>query len=158
MSRNLILALLALGLAGLLVVPLVGQAEDDTPPVELAQAVDPAPAPEEPAPEPGPEPAPMPGEEPPGGVQEGFSLLEEGTKLILRGLMNEMEPALRDMGEDLESALTEMQPAMRELARLIGDIRNYHPPEMLPNGDIILRRKAPLDPGEPAPEGGPIDL
>jgi hypothetical protein len=165
MSRNLILALLALGLAGLVAVPLVGLAQHDRPPVVQAQRVEPAPEPMPlPTPQPAPETAPEAeaepeaGAEPPGGVQEGFSLLEEGTKLILRGLMNEMEPALRDMGEDLESALTEMQPAMRELARLIGDIRNYHPPEMLPNGDIILRRKVPPDPREPAPEGGPIDL
>jgi len=93
-----------------------------------------------------------------GGVDEGFSLLEEGTRLILRGLMDEVEPRLKDMSEELESALAEMEPAMRELVRLIGDIRNYHPPEMLPNGDIILRRKVPLDPDETEEDGGPIDL
>lgn len=93
----------------------------------------------------------------PGEVEEGFSLLEEGAKLVLRGLLDEVEPALRDMGEDLDGLMTEMQPALRELAELIGDIRNYHPPERLPNGDIILRRKVPLDPAAPG-EGGPIDL
>jgi hypothetical protein len=68
-----------------------------------------------------------------GDMEEGFSLLEEGTRLLLRGLMSEMEPALR-----------ELQGALRNLDA-------YHPPEILPNGDIIIRRKAPL---EAAPEGG----
>jgi hypothetical protein len=31
---------------------------------------------------------------------------------------------------------------------MIGDVRNYHAPEMLPNGDIIIRRRVPA----PAPE------
>ncbi len=62
-------------------------------------------------------------------MEEGFSLLEEGTKLLLRGLMSEMEPAIR-----------ELQDALR-------NIDAYHPPEVLPNGDIIIRRKEPLDPG-----------
>jgi len=39
---------------------------------------------------------------------------------------------------------------------MIGDIDAYHPPEMLPNGDIILRRKTPLERGpELGPESGP---
>jgi hypothetical protein len=93
-----------------------------------------------------------------GEVEDGFSLIEEGTKLILRGLLDRVEPTLKDMGEDLDNLMAEMEPALRDLAGLIGDIRNYHPPEMLPNGDIILRRKVPLDP-EAAPEGeGVIDL
>lgn len=61
-------------------------------------------------------------------MEEGFSLLEEGTKLLLRGLMSEMEPAIRDL-----------QDALRNLDA-------YHPPEVLPNGDIIIRRKEPLRP------------
>ena len=96
---------------------------------------------------------------PESGMEEGLGLVERGTRMILRGLMAEVEPRLKEMGEDLESALAEMEPAMRELGRKIGDIRKYHPPEMLPNGDIILRRKVPLDPAEPENgETGPIDL
>jgi hypothetical protein len=42
---------------------------------------------------------------------------------------------------------------LRELSAMIGDIGNYHAPEMMPNGDIIIRRKLPgeertPDPGE----------
>lgn len=104
--------------------------------------------------------APAQEAEPPatGEVEDGFSLIEEGTKLILRGLLDRVEPTLKDMGEDLDQLMSDMEPALRDLAGMIGDIRNYHPPEMLPNGDIILRRKVPPEP-EAAPEGeGVIDL
>ena len=39
----------------------------------------------------------------------------------------------------------------------IDDIRNYHPPEVLPNGDIIIRRKTPAELAAP-PAEGEIDL
>lgn len=104
-----------------------------------AQESAPEAAPAQPVPETQPETAPE-------DMGDGIDLIEEGAKLLLRGLMSEVEPALKDM----EQALTEMEPALQDLMRMIGDIRNYHPPEMLPNGDIIIRRKTPL---EAEPEG-----
>jgi hypothetical protein len=78
------------------------------------------------------------------GLSEGFDLLQEGTRLMLRGLMEQLEPALRDMRDR------------------IGDLSAYHPPEILPNGDILLRRKVPLEPEEepvlPPPTGEDIEL
>ncbi|MGB0902996.1 hypothetical protein [Halocynthiibacter sp.] len=74
-------------------------------------------------------------------TDEGFSLMEEGAKLLLRGLLEEMEPAL----EDLEGLALEMGPAMEELRGMIGDFSAYELPEVLPNGDIIIRRKTPLE-------------
>ena len=72
--------------------------------------------------------------------EEGMNLLSEGTRLLLEGLMNRMEPALR-----------ELQGALQ-------DLDAYHPPEVLPNGDIIIRRKEPSG-TLPAPEGdGEIEL
>lgn len=88
-----------------------------------------------------------PPREPSSDLSEGFDLLGEGARLLFRGLMAEMEPALQEMGEQLRA----MEPLLRSLAEMIGDIRNYEAPEKLPNGDIILRRKA--DPAIPAPEG-----
>ena len=85
-------------------------------------------------------------------AEEGFSLLEEGAKIILRSMIDEMEPALKELQEGFGEAMEEMGPVLRDLAAMIGDIRNYHPPERLPNGDIILRRKTPLD--DLAPEPG----
>ncbi|EEW25130.1 hypothetical protein [Rhodobacter ferrooxidans] len=90
--------------------------------------------------------------EPAPKADEGFSLMEEGAKLLFRGLMDEMEPALDDMAK----AMAEAEPVMREMLRLMGDIRNYHAPEMQPNGDILIRRKTPAELA--MPDGPEIEL
>ncbi len=75
---------------------------------------------------------------------DGFSLMEEGAKLFMRGIMSEMEPALDEMGKALdqvEPSLRALEPKLRELMALVGDLQNYHAPEKLPNGDILMRRK-----------------
>lgn len=103
--------------------------------------------------------APALAEEAKPSAEEGFSLLEEGARIILRSLLDEMEPALRDMQKEFGEAADEMGPALRRLAEMIGDIRNYEPPEVLPNGDIIIRRKAPVGPPMPGPgPEGEIEL
>lgn len=85
-------------------------------------------------------------------VEKGSDLLEEGAKLLLRGLLSEVEPELDDMAK----ALDEAAPKIQELMGLIGDIRNYHAPEVLPNGDILIRKKTPAEiAGE---EKGEIEL
>ena len=73
-------------------------------------------------------------------LKEGMDLLSEGTKLLLRGLMGEIEPALR------------------ELEGTLRDMNAYHPPEVLPNGDIIIRRKTPLQVEPPVGEDGEVEL
>ena len=105
---------------------------------------------------------------------EGFSLMQEGARLLFEGLMNEMEPALRDleglteeMAQQLEPALeflsTEIGPAFMALVARIDDLRHYEMPEFLENGDIIIRRSpdappfVPPTPEEMA-EDGAIDL
>jgi hypothetical protein len=95
--------------------------------------------------------APLPAlaqEAPNGDVEEGMSLLEQGAQLLLRGMMSEMEPTLKDMAD----ALAEAEPMLRDMLAMMDDLSNYHPPEIMPNGDIILRRKLP---GEaiPTPDG-----
>lgn len=84
--------------------------------------------------------------------ERGFSLMEEGARLFLEGIMREMEPALDDLREfsdevepGLRRFVEEMGPALGELMNKIDDFTVYHPPEMLPNGDIIIRRKTPLE-------------
>ncbi|WP_372884250.1 hypothetical protein [Shimia sp.] len=88
----------------------------------------------------------------------GLSLMEQGVQLFFRGLQKEMEPALEELGaltDELGPALRsfadEMGPALGQLLQEVEDWSAYHPPEILPNGDIILRRKAdrPLS-AEPA--------
>ena len=86
---------------------------------------------------------------------DGFSLMEEGMKLVMRGMMAEMEPALNEMEQALAEIgpkWQELGPKFQELITMIDDFRNYDTPEMLPNGDIIIRRNAPL---LPKPEFAP---
>jgi hypothetical protein len=89
--------------------------------------------------------APAPQDQPPGTTDEGFSLLEEGVKLIFRGILNDMEPTLNQMSEaldEVEPALRSLSPKLREFMALVGDLENYHAPEKLENGDILIRRKS----------------
>jgi hypothetical protein len=102
---------------------------------------------------------------------DGFSLMEEGMKLVMRGMMEEMQPALDEMERALDEAKPALQglgseigPKIRQLIALIDDIENYDAPVMLPNGDIMIRRNAPLVPRfdpkalpQPGPNGE-IDL
>ncbi len=87
-------------------------------------------------------------------MKEGASLIEEGARLLLRGLMSEMEPSLDELSRDMQEFAENAQPAMREMMRLLGDLSAYHPPEVLPNGDIIIRRKTPAEMGD----AGEIEL
>tara|TARA_B110000503_G_C6970425_1_gene338949 strand:+ start:366 stop:755 length:390 start_codon:yes stop_codon:yes gene_type:complete len=102
-------------------------------------------------------------------MQEGFSLMEEGAKLLFRGFMDEMEPALEgfaDMAQELEPALemiaTEMGPALMALMSRLDDVRHYEAPEILSNGDIIIRRSSDAPPYEAEAdeinEGAEIEL
>jgi hypothetical protein len=61
---------------------------------------------------------------------EGRDLMSEALRLFMRGLLEEMEPAINDF------------------SALLDNLDAYHAPEVLPNGDIIIRRKTPLKPEE----------
>ncbi|GAB4541985.1 MAG: hypothetical protein Tsb0024_12790 [Ruegeria sp.] len=98
----------------------------------------------------------------PAAAQEpqGKSLMEQGAELFFEGLRQELEPALEDLrdladqfGPAMQSFLQEMGPALAELAAQVQDWSAYEAPEMLPNGDIIIRKKPqPPVPDSPAPE------
>ena len=98
-------------------------------------------------------------------TEEPRSLMERGIELFLEGLRGEMEPALDDLGALAEQFgpamrgfLQEMGPALADILGQVQDWTAYHPPEMLPNGDIIIRRKeTPVAPEKAAPDE-PIDL
>lgn len=97
--------------------------------------------------------------------QDGMTLMERGAQMFFEGIMREMEPAMKDleglaerMGPGLKRFVDEMGPAFAELMEQIDDLSAYHPPEMLPNGDIILRKKTP-DEMEKAPlDNGEIEI
>lgn len=90
-------------------------------------------------------------EQPNAELNQGVDLMQEGAKLLLKGLLTNIEPAMQDLGQ----ALGEMQPALNELLTMMGDVTKYHAPEMQENGDIIIRRKTPA---ELAPSPNEIDL
>ena len=84
---------------------------------------------------------------------EGFDLMQEGSRLILRGLLDELGPALEDMEalsdemrEALQDLTSDMGPALREIMGLIDEVGHYEVPEVLDNGDIIIRRKPDAPP------------
>ena len=70
--------------------------------------------------------------------ERGRDLMSEALKLFMKGLMQEMDPAI----EGFEG--------------LIDDLSGYHPPEVLPNGDIIIRRRKPEEPE--VGEDGEVEL
>ena len=67
-------------------------------------------------------------------IDEGFDLLGRGLGLLMEGLAEEMAPALDDMARTLML-----------LEGIVGEVGEYEAPEMLPNGDIIIRRKVPAE-------------
>ncbi len=90
--------------------------------------------------------------------------MERGAELFLEGLRREMEPTIEDLrgfadqfGPALQSFMQEMGPALADLAAQVQDWSVYEAPEMLPNGDIIIRKKPKDETEEVAPEEEPSD-
>lgn len=99
--------------------------------------------------------------EPDDPLAEGLDLLGRGAEGVLRGLVDQIGPQLETLDRELRGFALELGPALRDLSEMIGDIDRYHPPERLPNGDIILRRKTPgeMDPAPLAPPAeGEVDI
>lgn len=67
-------------------------------------------------------PAPSPNPD----LAQGAEKLSEGLRLLFQGL------------------LSEGQEGWEQLGGWLDDLSAYEPPERLPNGDIIIRRKTPL--------------
>lgn len=93
------------------------------------------------------------------------SLMERGAQLFMEGLLQQMEPTvdeLRDMAKEMGPGLRqftrEMGPALADILGKVEDLSAYQPPEMLPNGDIIIRRKTPKDSPDEAPPEGEIEI
>lgn len=63
----------------------------------------------------------------------------ERTESLMRELMEEIGP-------EMEQFVTRMLPELQRLAERLGGLRHYQAPEMLPNGDIIIRRKPDAPP------------
>jgi hypothetical protein len=86
----------------------------------------------------------------------GLTLMERGALMFMEGILKEMEPAIDElseltdqMGPALKSFAEEMGPKLTEMLAEVEDWSTYEAPEVLPNGDIIIRRKLPLSEVEP---------
>lgn len=97
----------------------------------------------------------------------GSSLMQRGAELFWKGLREEMAPSLEELeglmakiGPSMQSFLTEMGPALAEIADQVEDWSRYEAPEILPNGDIIIRRKPDAPDSSPpdAADNGSTDL
>lgn len=101
----------------------------------------------------------------PATEEEGSTLMQRGAELFWEGLRQEMAPAIDDLraladefGPSLQGFLSEMGPALADIAAQVEDWSVYERPEILPNGDIIIRRKpdtAPESEPETAPNAPP---
>lgn len=98
-------------------------------------------------------------------TKEGFSLIEEGARMLMRGIMTGIDPAIDElrgtfdeMGPAFAEFVREVGPAFAELLNHVDDLRHYNAPEILPNGDIIMRRKEDAPLLEPDPDTGEITL
>jgi hypothetical protein len=96
---------------------------------------------------------------------DGLSLMERGAQMLMEGLLREIEPTLEDlkgMAEDfgpaMQDFMAQMGPALRDMLDEVEDWSVYHPPEILDNGDIIIRRKGPEDMPVPTDPDAQIDI
>lgn len=94
-------------------------------------------------------------------MSEGFNLMEEGAKMLFREFMKEMDPALsefEDLAKQMAPMLLELSEEMAEgliaLSQKIDDFSHYEAPEVLPNGDIIIRRKPQAPEYQEPPQDG----
>lgn len=88
-------------------------------------------------------------EDPKSDIQQGLELFFEGLKDELAPALDEFQGMARQFGPSLQSFFEEMGPALAEMMTDVKDWSRYEMPEMLPNGDIIIRRKPDPEPEEP---------
>lgn len=92
------------------------------------------------------------------------NLMQEGLSLFLEGLSKEFKPALEDfadfaieLGPEIGAFIEHIGPDLRGLLDEVQDWTAYEAPEILPNGDIILRKKT-ATPEHTFERNGHVDL
>ncbi|WP_159807774.1 hypothetical protein [Litoreibacter roseus] len=75
-------------------------------------------------------------------------------------------PGIPEILEQFRGLAEPLMPLMRDFADQLRDVPGYHPPEVLPNGDIIIRKRdpseaapdrdTPFGPDRPTPPDGPV--
>ena len=94
------------------------------------------------------EPPLVPENDKPAELPEGLGDLFER---MLRGFAEETAPHLRN----LERQLQQMEPEIERFWDSLRGMAQYHPPEILPNGDILIRRRQPDDAPPPEDQAEP---
>jgi len=74
-------------------------------------------------------------------VEESTPRMFDLFERMLRGFMTEVEPQMRE----LERGFTEMEPELQRFLQQLRDMTQFHPPEIQPNGDILIRRRQAED-------------
>ncbi len=94
-----------------------------------------------------------------------FLLCLNPTHSVAQETENQFPETLEEFADGMRNLLEgfadDLAPMMEELSGRLEGLRGYHAPEMLPNGDIIIRRKPkPEVPpeAEKAPPEGAIDI
>ncbi len=87
-------------------------------------------------------------------VQEDSVPLIDLFERLLRGFLAEVEPQMREM----ERGFSAMEPEIQRFLEQMRGLTQFHSPEVLPNGDILIRRRQATDPegvpeATPAPDG-----
>lgn len=62
------------------------------------------------------------------------------------------------IGPILRDFLDGLGPGLEALRERLGELGQYEPPEVLPNGDILIRRKRQPPAPEPGPDSAPEPL
>ena len=75
---------------------------------------------------------------------------EEAMREMVEGIEPDLNQLLQKMEPEMQRLMGQILPELQALSELVGGIDNYEMPEVLPNGDIIIRRK---DDAPPLPEG-----
>lgn len=89
-------------------------------------------------------------------AQDEPGFFERGITGFMQQFFEDAGPEGGTIARDLATALDRMGPVLRDMAALVDDIRNYHPPERLENGDILIRRREGAPPPPPVGEDNPL--
>lgn len=87
-------------------------------------------------------------------AEQETSLWDWGMSLFGDAVTQELEPALGDMKALMDQFGPAVAPALEKMMALVDDMTNYELPEMLENGDIIIRRKPDAPVVEPSADQG----
>lgn len=104
-------------------------------------------------------PAPLPPEQyPPAQIPPDCPPFAPGCERLPRlfqDLERDLGPLFRDLERDvaplLEGLGRRVEPYLRDLAEMLGDLNRWEAPVVLPNGDILIRRR-PAPPPDQSPE------